>query len=250
MIIAKPKIFEQFPEIVFGLNKKSEHNKFDKFAFNMSKSIADSEELVVSNRLFFFNRLGLNPKNVIIQKQIHSDIVNVVDEFTEDLEGDALITKSKGLGLAISTADCTNIYLYDSLKKVIAAVHSGWMGTEKRILEKTLNILFNKFDSNPADIFAYFGPSICQKNYEVGEEFKKKFEDKYLLPQNGKLLLDLKTANKDMLLKSGITEAQIEVDDICSFENRDYHSYRRDKENSGRALGVIAIRENYEKRIS
>ncbi len=108
----------------------------------MSKSIGDIEELVLSNRAQLFNKLGLSLDSVIVQKQTHSDIVNVVDKFDENLEGDALITKSKNLGLAISTADCTNIYLYDSENKVIAAVHSGWMGTEKRILEKTLNILF------------------------------------------------------------------------------------------------------------
>ncbi|MCW8850317.1 MAG: laccase domain-containing protein, partial [Melioribacteraceae bacterium] len=70
-----------------------------------------------------------------------------------------------------------------------------------------------------------------------------KFDGKYMLPKNGKLLLDLKTANKDMLLNNGITEEHIEIDDICSFDNKNFHSYRRDKENSGRALGVIAIME-------
>lgn len=243
MHLKKPKIFSKFPEISFGLSTKFSTNFTDRFHFNMSKSIGDIEELVLSNRAQLFNKLRLSLDSVIVQKQTHSDIVNVVDKFDEDLEGDALITKSKNLGLAISTADCTNIYLYDSENKVIAAVHSGWMGTEKRILVKTLKILENKFNSNPNDIYAYFGPSICQKNYEVGEEFKQKFDSKYMLRNNKKLLLDLKTANKDMLLSFGITEEHIEVNDNCSFDNENLHSYRRDKENSGRALGVIAIME-------
>lgn len=243
MILEKPKIFSEFPEISFGLSTKFNENSKGRFNFNMSKSIGDKEELVLSNRAQLFNKLGLSLESVIVQKQMHGDIVNVVDKFDEDLEGDALITKSKNLGLAISTADCTNIYLYDSENKVIAAVHSGWMGTEKRILEKTLNILFDKFNSNPKNIYAYFGPSICQKNYEVDLEFALKFDQKYVLPNNEKLLLDLKKANKDMLLRNGITEEHIEIDDICNFENKHFHSYRRDKENSGRALGVIAIME-------
>lgn len=244
MLLAKPKIFEQFPDIIFGLSTKSHHQKNDILNFNMSKSIGDSEEIVISNRKCFFNKLGLRLDNVIIQKQTHSEIVNIVDHYEENLIGDALITKSRNLGLAISTADCTNIYLYDSENKVIAAVHSGWMGTEKRILEKTLHILFDEFNSDPKNIYVYFGPSISQNKYEVGNEFNSKFDEKFMLPLNGKSLLDLKSANKDMLQKNGIPGAQIEISEICSYENKNYHSYRRDKVESGRALGVICLMEH------
>lgn len=243
MILEKPEIFQQFPELVFGLSKKYYQGENDKFNFNMSKSIGDNEKLVLNNRAEFFRKLGLNNDNVIVQKQIHSDIINVVDKFTQSLEGDALITKSKNLGLAVSTADCTNIYLYDKAEKIIAAVHSGWMGTEKRILEKTLHVLFQKFNTKPENILAYFGPSICKDNYEVGYEFKSKFSAEFMLPKNDKWLLDLKLANRSMLLKHGVDGAHIQVSEACSFQDSNYHSYRRDKELSGRALGVIAIKE-------
>jgi len=246
MNILKSKIFDQFPNLIFGLSTKLSFNNEDHFNFNMSESIGDVGETVEHNRKEFFSEFGLNTKNVIIQKQIHSDIINLVEKFTTDLEGDALITKTANLGLAISTADCTNIYLYDSKENVIAAVHSGWMGTEKRILEKTLLRLFNDFDSDPQNIYVFFGPSICQNNYEVGEEFINKFDSKYLRPKNKKLLLDLKSANKDMLLKNGVPEIQIEVSEICSFADKNFHSYRRDKNNSGRAFGVIALKGNDE----
>jgi YfiH family protein len=201
---------------------------------------------VENNRVIFFSRLGLSTNNVIIQKQIHSDIVNIVDRFLPGLEGDALITKTKNLGLAISTADCTNIYLYDSKNKIISAVHSGWEGTEKRILEKTLQKLKEKFNSNPHNIYVYFGPSISQENYEVGNEFENKFDSKYLKSNGNKFLLDLKSANKDMLINFGIPGNQIEVSEICSYGDLNFHSYRRDKQNSGRALGVIAMKETDE----
>ena len=243
MILEKPEIFQQFPEIVFGLSKKYFQGENDKYNFNMSKSIGDNKELVLNNRAEFFGKLGLNNNNVIVQKQIHSDIINVVDKFTVNLEGDALITKSKNLGLAISTADCTNIYLYDYVQKIISAVHSGWMGTEKRILEKTLNVLFNQFNSKPEHIAAYFGPSICKENYEVGQEFTSKFSKEFMLPKNDKWLLDLKLVNRSMLLDLGVSGARIQISDTCSFQDSNYHSYRRDKKLSGRALGVIAIKE-------
>jgi copper oxidase (laccase) domain-containing protein len=120
------------------------------------------------------------------------------------------------------------------------------MGTEKRILEKTLNVLFNDFNVNPQNLFAYFGPSICRDNYEVGNDFQSKFDDKYLTKRGEKFLLDLKAANKDIFTNSGVPEPQIEISDICSFENTDFHSYRRDKTKSGRALGVIALKDQIE----
>ena len=246
MFIGKPNILSQFPNVLFGLSQKVNHSDKDQLNFNMSKSIGDDEDKVLSNREKFFNSLGLSNQSVIVQKQIHSDIVNIVDEFNVDLEGDALITKTKNLGLAISTADCTNIYLYDPKENVIAAVHSGWMGTEKRILEKTLQILFNHFNVLPINLFAYFGPSICQDNYEVGAEFKTKFNDKYLSKRGEKFLLDLKSANKDILVNAGVPKSLIEISDICSFENNNFHSYRRDKNISGRALGIIALRDLFE----
>lgn len=242
MIINKPKIFSQFQNLIFGMSKKVNHSLHDVFSFNMSKSIKDNESLVKSNRQKLFTQLGLTTENVIVQKQIHSDIINLVNSYSTDLEGDALITNKANLGLAVSTADCTNIYLYDSKRKVIAAVHSGWMGTEKKILMKTLNSMSNNFNTDPRNIFAYFGPSICQDNYEVDNDFKNKFDAIYLKNKGLKYLLDLKHANLDMLIEAGVPITQTEISDICSFKDQNFHSYRRDKDKSGRALGIIAIK--------
>ena len=244
MIIPKPKIFEQFPELIFGLSKKINFDPKDEFNFNMSLSIGDSEDFVLTNRKRFFSRLGLEEKEVVLQKQIHSDIINIVDEYKNGLEGDALITSKKGLGLAVSTADCTNIFIYDKEKKIISTVHSGWMGTEKEILRKTVQTLFNKFNSTPSNLFCYMGPSISQINYVVGSEFQSKFDEKYLKKAGEKLLLDLKTANLDMLLNEGSPKSNIQISEFCSHEILDLHSYRRDKSKSGRALGIIAIDKN------
>lgn len=242
LFIDKPKIFAQFPNVVFGFSKKVNNTIEDNFNLNMSLSIGDNEENVVANREKFFNSIGLTSKNVVIQKQTQSNTVNIIEKFEDNLEGDALITKTKNLGLAISTADCTNIYLYDPKENIIAAVHSGWMGTEKKILEKTLKILINQFNVSPKNIYAYFGPSICQLNYEVGSDFSSKFQKKHFIEKRDRLFLDLKEANKDMLTQIGVPLPQIEISKICSFENKNFHSYRRDKNKSGRALGIISLK--------
>lgn len=240
MFLEKPKIFRMFPQIKFVMSQKYQITEFDDFEFNMSKSISDDETRVLKNRSKLFEQIGLDNNSVIIQKQIHSDIVNVVDRFHNNLIGDALITSKKNLGLAISTADCNNIYIFESKNNILAAVHSGWEGTEKSILDKTIKRMF-ELGADAKSIFAFFGPSICQEHYEVGKEFKNKFDPKYLKPIKSKYLLDLKLANKEILTRNGINEENIEISSICSYKDRKYHSYRRDKLLSGRALGVIAM---------
>ena len=246
MLIIGSSLLDTFPDLIYGMSTKIGLGRTAPFYFNMSLSVGDIPEIVKENRTSFFSKLGLNPGKVTLQKQIHSDIVTVIDspEFKVG-ESDALITNQKGIGLAISTADCAPVMIFDKNKKVIAAVHSGWQGTYKKIVLKTLEILRERFDSKPEDLVAYIGPSISQKNYEVGNEFLDMFEDKYLLKKDGKLFLDVKKANLDMLLASGVPESQIQVSGMCSYDEKDIlHSYRRDGKKSGRAFAVIALKEN------
>ncbi len=244
MQIIRSALFENIPNIIFGMSTKIGLNREAPFYFNMSMSVGDNEKTVTENRKAFFSKLGLNLGSVVLQKQIHSDIVTLVHDAGKQFESDALITDKPDLGLAISTADCVPVFLYDKSKNVIGAVHSGWRGTAKNITSKTLQLMQKKFGTVPNDLFAFIGPSIAAKNYEVSKEVAQKFDDKYLSKKNnGKYLLDLKMANYDMLINFGIPANQIEVSGLCSFEEKKLlHSYRRDGKKSGRALGIIAMR--------
>ena len=90
------------------------------------------------------------------------------------------------------------VFIYDSKQKIIAAVHSGWRGTHKRITEKTVKILKNDYKSNPDNLSVYLGPSIGQVNYEVGNEVAGLFDNKYLIRNEDRFLLDVSLANYDM----------------------------------------------------
>ena len=191
----------------------------------------------------FLSRLGLSESTVATQNQVHGDTITFVDEGINCGESDAMITNKPNLGLAISSADCPAIFLFDIQNKVIAAVHSGWRGTEKKILLKVLTRLVQDFKSEPNNIVAYIAPSISAKNYEVGEEVASLFDDKYSLKKNLKYLLDLQRINRDLMLNFGLLKRNIQVSSLCSYEMKDLlHSYRRDGINSGRAFGVIAIK--------
>lgn len=243
MYILKPYIFNRYPEIIFGFSTKIGGNRNSTFDFNLSYSVGDDNSIVDYNRQLFLNALGLSTNTVGFQRQIHSDIIKTIDCAGDNGESDALITDKKNLGLAIIFADCTPIFIFDFKKKVIAAVHSGWRGTEQKILFKTLIKLQKDFASNPEDMVVYIGPSISAPNYEVGNEVAEKFDENYVLKKDGKLFLDVSGINYKILLDYGIPQNQIQKSELCTYEFKTlFHSYRRDGNKSGRSLGIIAIK--------
>jgi YfiH family protein len=244
MLIIKPFIFRQFPEITFGFSTKIGLDRKGPYFFNLSYSVGDDKILVEDNRKKFFVELGLNENHISYQKQIHSDGIMEVNTSGNCGENDALITSNKNLGLAISSADCPAIFIYDPLKKIIAAVHSGWRGTEKKILKKAVQKLKNDYQCKPDNLVCFIGPAISQRNYEVSDDVALKFDEEFIRRKNNKCYLDLVSANLKMLIEEGIKTYNMQISNLCTYEyNSLLHSYRRDGLKSGRALGVIAMKE-------
>ena len=244
MYILKPYIFNNYPEIIFGFSTKVSFDAKSPYYFNLSYSVGDEKNIVDKNRKDFFETIGLSVENVGYQRQIHSDIIQVIGCGGDNGASDALITSKRNLGLAIAVADCTPIFIYDKKNKVIAAIHSGWQGTESKILLKTLIKLQKDYSAKPESMIVYVGPSISQINYEVGKEVADKFEQRFVKPKGEKYLLDVNGINYQILLDFGIPQNQIQKSELCTYEfNTLLHSYRRDGNLSGRSLGVIAIKE-------
>ena len=153
--------------------------------------------------------------------QIHSDTI-FVDSAGE---GDGVIITKPSIAL-IRTADCIPVVLFDRTADIAGVFHSGWRGTELKIASKGAKIMAEMGCRNiEAVIFHGIGPC-C---FEIGDELRERFE-KAEIPMsyvNGKLHADLKTAIKNELEKSGISE--IILDSECTFCGEGYFSYRRDK---------------------
>ncbi len=243
MLIINPYIFKQFPEIIFGFSTKVGLQRKKPYYFNMSYSVGDDPQVIAENRERFFNKLKLNTESVVYQKQVHGDEISFVKSGGACGTSDAMITNKNNIGLAISTADCCSVFIYDPVNKVIAGIHSGWHGTSKAILLKVLRFLANEFDSAAGDLICYLSPSISATNYEVGVEVAEQFNLNYMKQKNGKYHLDIPKINEEILLNYGVVPHNIQVSNLCSYEYSSIlHSYRRDGEKSGRALGVIALR--------
>ena len=244
MKIIRSALFEQFPELIFGFSTKIGLSRPAPFHFNMSLSVGDDPKIVSENRAAFFKALGLELNQVQLQKQVHSDRIGLIERVRKVEETDAIISGKAGIGLAVSTADCANIYIYDSVLKVIAGVHSGWRSSRLKFLETTLLRMQSEFGCKPENMFAVLGPSIDARNYEVGSEFTEYFPEDYLSKEGIKYKLDLKKFNTDLLFEFGVPEKNVEISAECSYANQELHSYRREGRRSGRALGVIAMRNS------
>lgn len=196
--------------------------------------------------------LGIETENLILPVQTHSDRVYSVEGRVKDPidSTDALVTNKTGVCLCVQTADCVPILLYDPKCKVIAAVHAGWRGTVAGIVLKTIQRMVSDYGTNPKDLRAVIGPSICGRVYEVGEDVAQQISaslpssEAVLIPkQNKKYLLDLWEANKQQLLESQIVDANIEIFGECTYENsNEYFSARRDGIDTGRLLNGIMLR--------
>lgn len=244
MQLIKSNLFLKYPEIIFGFSTKIGLDRQEPFFFNLSFNVGDNPQNVHENREKFFDALGLKSSQIAFQKQIHSDIIKFVDKPGSVGESDALITNKTNIGLAISVADCTPVFIYDKENKIISAVHSGWRGTVKKIVKKVLSNLSFHYKSKPENLIVFIGPSISQKNYEVGTDVAVLFDQKYLKVENQRLYLDVTSVNKDFLLDFGVPEENIEISNLCTYEEKELlHSFRRDKDKSGRMMGIIALKD-------
>jgi len=182
-------------------------------------------------------------------KQIHSGDVIILDEIAShnnSREGDALITRLKGIAIGIRTADCVPILIADKNRSVVAAVHAGWRGTYLEIAVNTINLIQSEYGIAPSDLTAVIGPSIRKCCYEVGEDVAILFKDKFdetdqFLSQKGqsKYFLDLCLANKLWLQKAGVVD--VEFLDICTKCDDNFYSYRRKGKGVNTQLSFIAL---------
>lgn len=225
---------------------------FKPLDFNLSKIGLKNRD---KNYKEICESIGISYKDIIKMKQTHSDNVEIIDlsnkeKFYDNTDG--TITKDKNIALPIITADCISILFFDTEKRVIANIHSGWRGTVQRIAEAAVKKMIMNFNSNPSDIICCIGPSIGKCHFEVKDDVKEIFEKEFndMLDQNiilnnkknNTYFIDTVLINRLMLNKLGLKNDNIIESNICTVcEKNKFHSYRVDKENSGRNMSLITL---------
>ena len=241
-------------------------------SLNLSFSREKSAENVRENYKRTADVLGVDYHKLTRVPQKHTDRVlkitndlvgiGISKNFTDDLLSsgyDAMITNVKGAVLCTSHADCVPILLYDSENNAVAAIHSGWRGTAKKICMRTVKLMHTEYSTKPALLKAVIGPSIGVDNFEtdidVIDAYKEAFKDKYEEYASKYVYCKVNNCgvNKfhvsvsgfvyETLIEAGLTPENIFRDDRCTFENKElFFSHRRDKGDTGVMAAMISVK--------
>ena len=189
-------------------------------------------------------------KTMLSCYQTHSDNVVLVDENTNSdyfPNTDGILTSNKNAAVLTKYADCLPIFIYDEETKIFGAVHSGWKGSFQEIVKRAIEKI------NPKDLSTInilFGIGISCEKYNVGkefyEDFKNKFSkeivDKVFSIKNNEFFFDNQLFNYYLLKEYGVKEEKMFLNNRCTF-SENFHSFRRDKELSGRNGAIIFMEE-------
>ncbi|MCK4265450.1 peptidoglycan editing factor PgeF [Candidatus Babeliales bacterium] len=199
----------------------------------------------------------INAKGSVFLKQVHGTNGIVVSKESKlkypldipDEHGDIIITDRDEVGIGILTADCLPVVFYDRSKHVLAVAHAGWKGSVAGVSKRTLQMMHDRFKSDPADIEVHFGPAARSCCYEVQRDFLKHLSrtdidhEHCLMHRKGKLFLDLSKFNKHQLVNLGVKEQNIQLKHHeCTICNINYCSYRRDKEDANRQVTLAMLK--------
>ena len=155
-------------------------------SLNLSFDRGDDRAAVAENFRRMGEALGVRCEDMVLSQQTHTTNIRIVTDedrgkgITRERDYtdiDGLITNVPGICLVTTYADCVPLYFLDPVKKVIALSHSGWRGTVGKIGKKTVELMHDNFGSDPADILAAVGPSVCQDCYEVSADVIDRFKE-------------------------------------------------------------------------
>lgn len=256
-------LFLEYEDIVHGMNTRLGGVSQGIYSsLNMGWGLGDEQENVRQNYRIFANALGMNEDSYTLSDQVHqTKIVEISSAHRgngylfpkmDELKGiDGLITKEKGVALTVFSADCVPLIFYDPIKQVVAAAHSGWRGTVADIAGKMIDKMKELYQCEPSNILVGIGPCISKKNFEVGEDVKKEFENKgkydilktiFEKKENGKYLLDLRKYIVYALQVKGVLQKNMEVSTECTYQQEDlFFSHRRNGLQRGSHIMVISM---------
>jgi hypothetical protein len=202
-------------------------------SLNLSYTRGDDRAAVDENYRRLAAALGVKVRDFVLSDQTHTTNVLRVGKEQKGCgilrprtyhDVDGLITDEPGVVLSTFFADCVPLYFVDVKHKAIGMSHSGWRGTADRMGERTLRAMAREFGTEPADVVAAVGPSICRDCYEisrdVAEVFMERFPEQFhqFLEEKGggKYQLDLWKCNELILLDAGILPEHLAVTNICT----------------------------------
>ncbi|MCX8074714.1 MAG: peptidoglycan editing factor PgeF [Clostridia bacterium] len=227
-------------------------------SLNFKLNTGDKKENIYKNLDIICSELKIDPSNIYMAKQTHTDKVLILDldnmseyEYKKENQSeiDGYITDKKNIATLVTTADCNPIIIYDPIKNVVSNIHSGWRGTVKQIYLNAVKAMNKRFNSKYSDMIVCIGPSInkcCWNSSDsrLKEEFLKlwPYEDEYIISKsNGEYFVDFPYVIKKELMNIGVQDENIILSNICTVCNEEkFFSYRRTRKSGIEQYGTMA----------
>jgi YfiH family protein len=225
---------------------------------NTALHVSDRRAAVLEDRSRICSELSIDAGDLVCAEQVHGSRVARVAEGDrgrgairddEAVRGvDGLVTDLRELPLAIFTADCVPVFVYEATKEIVGIAHAGWRGTFLRIAGTLIEELEGQFGADPRSCFVALGPSAGPCCYEVGDEVVSAFQEKghpesiFSHTEDGKFWLDMWQANALQLEERGVPRGNISCPQACTVCSDRYFSCRRDGAVTGRNMSVIMLR--------
>ena len=217
---------------------------------NMSLSCGDTQN-VLAKRKHFLAGLDIDYKDLIIAKQVHGKNIHylrkedkgkgALDYESSVTDTDGFITDQPKVPLAVLTADCLSVFIYDPGRPAIGILHAGWRSTEQNIAQEGVSAMQNKFSSRPKDLLVGFGPSIRACCFEVEKDFKSNFSFGRS-EREGRVFMDIALINQRQLLSCGVKKDNIYDPELCTFSDQNFFSFRREAQDAGRLISVMMLK--------
>jgi YfiH family protein len=213
----------------------------------------DDPANVFENRRRMAEQMGVAPEHFLSVHQIHSpDTVVATGAWPGEARprADAIVTRTEGIAIGVTTADCGPILFADPAARVIGAAHAGWKGALTGVLESAIDAM-EKLGADRGSMVVAIGPLIRQNSYEVGGEFVERFVDSdagnasFFIPsvRSGHAMFDLAGFIRMRLERAGV----LMIDDIGvdTYSDERFYSYRRSvhrkEADYGRHVHAIAL---------
>ncbi|HEY2954347.1 MAG TPA: peptidoglycan editing factor PgeF [Candidatus Eisenbacteria bacterium] len=209
-------------------------------SLNLGRTSGDREDAVAENRRRALAALGLDGARLATAGLVHGSAVAEVRDAGHAPACDALLTRERGLVLAVTTADCLPIIL--TAPGIVAVAHCGWRGTAAGLPRAAVVACGAAAGMAPDQITAHLGPCIRPCCYEVGPEVARKFPARVSTWVEGRHRLDLAEAARRQLVDSGVPPESIHDTAACTCCAPDwYFSHRRDGARYGRHWALVAL---------
>ena len=247
---------EHLPGFDHGFTARSGGVSEGYFAsLNLSFTRPENRENVMENYRIFCRAAGIPFDTMVMDNYEHG--TNVIRADRSDMgKGylldplspcDGLVTNDPAITLITGHADCMAFYFVDPVKRCVGLAHAGWRGALGRIGFRVVERMAREYGSDPRDIIAGVGPSICPDCFEVGHNVAAEFIEAYpdlpcvLEQENARPHVDLWMVAVKQFIEAGVLPEHISLFDVCTMTTPRLYSHRRDKGNTGGMAAYLRI---------